>query len=135
MITPNPYRKYQHNQIQTMPAGKLVVMLYDGAIKFLNQAIAALSQEDFEKTHNCLSRTQDIINELIVTLNFEAGSVAQNLYSLYEYMNYNLIQANIKKDEKNIMDVIKLLEDLRRAWVEINNGKGQQKITGVNCLG
>lgn len=115
----NAYQTYQQNQVNTASQGKLLLMLYDGALKFLRLAMVALEEKNFERTNEYLKRTQNIVHELMVTLNFDAGEIAQNLYDLYDFMNHELIQANIKKDMKNIKNVKKMLESLRSAWVQI----------------
>ncbi len=115
----NAYQTYQQNQVNTASPGKLLLMLYDGALKFLRLAMVALEEENFEKTNEYLKKTQNIVHELMITLNFDVGDIAQNLYDLYDFMNHELIQANIKKDMKKIKNVKKILEDLRSAWVQI----------------
>lgn len=115
----NAYQTYQQNQVNTASPGKLLLMLYDGAVKFLRLAMVALEEENFEKANEYLKKTQNIVHELMITLNFDVGDIAQNLYDLYDFMNHELIQANIKKDMKKIKNVKKILEDLRSAWVQI----------------
>ncbi len=115
------FRAYQVNQVQTASREKLVVMLYDGIIRFLGQAEAAWAASDVVGTHNSLIRAQDIIVELMSTLNREAGGqIAENLYLLYDYMKFRLVEANIKKDMAPIAEVKHLVTELRGAWAEIS---------------
>lgn len=118
--TSNAYSIYQQNEILTAPRGKLLLMLYDGAIKFLKFAKKSMDEKNIENTNKYLRRAQDIINELMVTLNMDYD-IAKQLYSLYDYMEYRLIQANIKKDKNMVDEVIGLLSELREAWEEAIN--------------
>ena len=76
----NPYQQYKKNQIETADQGKLIVMLYDGAIKFISRAIELMDRkkvtgEDIETIHKNIIRTQDIITELMSSLNMDAGDI------------------------------------------------------------
>lgn len=122
----NPYQQYQEANIESASQGKLLLMLYDGAIRFLVQSQLALEQQRWSDAHNFNLRGQDIITELIVSLNYDAGDIAKNLYQLYDYMNWRLVNANIKRDVEGIKDVVKHLRTLREAWVEaVKNTAGQ----------
>lgn len=95
-------------------------MLYDGAIKNLKLAEMSIVNKEIEKTNNYLTKTQNIIAELMSTLNFDAGGdVAQNLYQLYDYMFMKLIRANIDKDVDGVIEVKQFLEELRETWAKI----------------
>lgn len=111
---------YQNNQVTTAPQKKLIIMLYDGAIKNLKLAKMAMEEKEIEKTNNHLIKAQNIIMELMTTLNFEAGGeVAKNLHQLYDYMYRKLIRANIDKDIDGINEVEKYMEELRDTWEQI----------------
>lgn len=118
--TSNAYQIYQNNQVNTSTKGKLIIMLYDGALKFLRLAKISLKEKNIQNTNKYLLRTQDILSELMITLNFDAGEVAHNLYSLYDYMNNELIMANIEKDIAKIKNVEEMMDELRNSWAEIN---------------
>ncbi|RBP46771.1 flagellar export chaperone FliS [Garciella nitratireducens] len=113
------YQTYQQNQINTASQGKLLLMLYDGALKFLRLSMRSLEEKNFEKTNEYLKKTQDIIRELMATIDFEAGEIAQNLYSLYEFMDRELVQANIKKDMERIKNIQQMMQDLRITWAQV----------------
>ena len=111
---------YQTNQVTTASPKKLLIMLYDGAIKNLRLAELSLEEKNIENVNKYLKKAQDIITEFMTTLNFEdGGDVAGNLYQLYEYMNRRLIRANIDKDTEPIKEVRKYLEELRDTWTQI----------------
>lgn len=112
----NPYAQYRQTSVQTASQGALILMLYDGAIKNLNTAHAAAARRDHAAANQALQKAQAIVTELMVTLNYDAGDVARRLYNLYEYYNYRLVQANIKKDPAIIEEVRRHLQSLRQAW-------------------
>jgi len=116
----NPYLKqYQQTQIQTASPEKILIMLYDGAIQFLNKAKIAIENKNIEETHNNIIAAQRIITEFMNTLDLQTGGdMAKNLFSLYEYLHYRLVQANLKKDISMIDEVIDHLKDLKQTWEE-----------------
>ena len=116
----NPYLKqYQQNAITTASPEQILIMLYDGAIQFLNKAKKAMEDRNIEETHNNIMKTERIISEFMNTLDMEVGGeVAKNLYGLYKYLNYRLVQANIKKDVTMIDEVLGHLKDLKQTWEE-----------------
>ena len=110
----NPYLK---NQIETSSPEQILILLYDGAIKFLNQAKIGIQNKDIELTHNNLIKAQNIISELRDTLDMKiGGELANNLYSLYNYFNRRLVQANIKKEIEPVDEVLEHLRGLRDTW-------------------
>jgi flagellar secretion chaperone FliS len=114
----NPYKQYKKTQIDTANQGKLIVMLYDGAIKFINKAIELMPSKKIEDIHTQIVKAQDIISELIVSLNMDVGDISNRLLSIYLYMNKKLIEANMKKEIEPLIEVRKYLIDLRSAWEE-----------------
>jgi len=108
---------YQQTAVTTQNKGRLIVMLYDGAIKFLKQAVGDLAAKDYEAKGRNIAKAQDIIVELNTVLDMDAGGeVAQNLRGLYNFMNNHLTQANVKCDTQMIQEVISLLEELNQSW-------------------
>ncbi len=115
----NPYQKYQQNQIDTASPGKLLIMLYDGALKFIKAARDGIADEDIEKANNNIIKVQDIVTELMTFLDMDkGGDISANLYNLYEYMSSRLVEANIKKDEEILTEVEGLLKDMKGTWQE-----------------
>ncbi|MEK6793516.1 MAG: flagellar export chaperone FliS [Spirochaetota bacterium] len=110
---------YKKTDVNTSSQGKLVVLLYDGAIKFLESALAVLGQKHkTEEVHTNIIKAQDIIVELLASLNYEAGDIAQRLASIYTYMNKRLLEANVKKERAPIAEVVGYLKELREAWAK-----------------
>lgn len=117
----NPYNQYKQTQITTANQGKLIVMLYDGAIKFLNIALDNMSPKTYDVVNNNIIKAQDIITELLLSLNMdEGGEISQNLFNLYMYFKRQLLDANMKKDPEIIKHILKLLKELRDAWDQIS---------------
>lgn len=127
----NPYHKYQEIQVKTADQGRLIIMMYDGAIIFLQQARELLVKKDFSGKAEKISKTQDILFELIAALNMDAGSVAKNLKSLYMYMIKRLFDANLKKDLGAIEESLKIMNELREAWAKITS-KPENNKTAVD---
>lgn len=117
----NPYDQYKQTQINTANQGKLIVMLYDGAIKFLNIALENMDPKSYDVVNTNILKTQDIITELMLSLNMkEGGDISNNLMSLYVYFKKRLIEANINKDSKIITEILDLMNELRNAWDQIS---------------
>ena len=115
---------YQENRVTTQTPGRVVVMLYEGAVKFLKQAIREMEAGKYIEKGKSINRAVDIIQELNVTLNMEAGGeIAKNLRRLYAFMLERLFQANIRKDAGMIRETIKLLEELNEGWKLAAAGK------------
>ena len=111
---------YQETSITTQSKGRLVVMLYEGAIKFLKHAIREIESCNPEAKGEYISKAIDIIFELNTVLDIEAGGeVAKNLRKLYLFMGRHLTEANTNQDVEKIKEVINLLEELNQGWKAI----------------
>lgn len=126
MYTAHPYaRAYQSQSILTASPGQLVLLMYDGALRFMAQARAAFAlPEDaprrIETINTSLLRAQAILGELRSNLNFEAGGeVATNLDRLYDYHLRRLFEANLRKDEVPLIEVEGLVRTLRESWADM----------------
>lgn len=116
----NGLQAYQKTAVTTQSKGRLVVMLYEGAIRFVKLAKKEIEAHDYEAKGKYLSKAQDIIFELNAVLDMEAGGeIAQNLRSLYMYMNRRLSEANISLNSEILDEVIALLEELNKSWKAI----------------
>ena len=122
------YKQYNQVQIKTANRGKLIVMLYQGAIRFMKKAILHLEQKDMEAKGNALIRAQDIILELTYALDQESldrgDELAVNLQRLYLYSYRRLVNANVRMEIEPIQEVIGLMEDLLEAWEQILQSEG-----------
>ncbi|CAH1054237.1 flagellar export chaperone FliS [Paenibacillus pseudetheri] len=116
MLT-SPYEKYRQSSIQTSTPAQLVVMLYDGAIRFVRTAMDGLRKHDLEKTNLNLGKAQTIISELMSTLDY-TYEISKNLYSMYEYTNFLLVEANIRKDLVKAEEALGYLTELRETWLQ-----------------
>lgn len=109
------YNQYKQNSIYTSTPEELTLMLYNGLIKFIMQAQSGMEEKDLEKAHNSTIRAQDIVLHFRATLDMKY-EVSQGLDSLYEYMHRRLIEANIKKENEILMEVLGIAKELRDAW-------------------
>lgn len=111
---------YKETAVMTQNRGRLVVMLYEGAIKHLRQAMKAIEANDSEQKGKLICKAQDIIFELNTVLDMEAGGeIADNLRKLYNFMWQHLGQANLKCDCHMVGEVIDLLVELNEGWKAI----------------
>ena len=124
----NGYQKYKQVDVTTASQNRLVVMLYDGAIKFIENAIASLDKKHgIEETHNNILKAQEIIYELLSSLNYDAGEISERLAAIYTYMTQKLTEGNISKTKPPLLEVLKYLKELKTAWegVEEKLAKGE----------
>ena len=113
--------QYRQTTVTTAGRGRLVVLLYEGAINFLKKAREGIQEDNIEKKCNNINHVQDIIQELNNSLKMDEGrEIAGNLRSLYFFMERHLVRAKIERDGIKKMDeVIAMLSSLCEAWVEI----------------
>jgi flagellar protein FliS len=109
--------KYLQNSIQTATPGQLLIMLYDGAIRFCRQGIEAIKEQRYSDANTSLLKTQDIISEFIITID-RSNPISENLLNLYEYFNTRLIEANMKKEIEPAEEVLGHLIDLKETWIQ-----------------
>ena len=129
----NYQNAYKKASVNTLDQTKLIIMLYDGAIKNANFAVEHMKSGQIEKVHECLIKTKNIVTELMATLNMDrGGDIAKNLQSLYSYMFSQLIEANMNKKTEPVVIVIDLLKELRAAWTQINSKKKNDAKTQNN---
>lgn len=115
MATYNPAQAYQTNSVTTAAPDELTLMLYNGAIKFIKQAKAAIAENNWEKAHEYNMRAQDIIRELMVTLD-RKYPVAEQMFLLYEYLYRRMIDANVQKDMAILDEVEGFVIQFRDTW-------------------
>lgn len=124
----NAYTAYQKNNVNTASQGRLVVLLYEGAVKHLNAALSLFDKDDKIKASNIeqfgihIQKTQAIITELQVSLDMEkGGDIARNLMSLYVYFNEELMDATINHNKTKIQFVLKMITELTDSWRMVAN--------------
>jgi flagellar protein FliS len=120
-------------------------MLYDEAVRQCDRALDLLDKDirkhpgNIEKTNAALTKVQDIITELMASLDFDAGGeIARDLFSLYVFFKKELMDANMAKDHSRIRSVRGMLDELRSAWTTIAAqapGAGTENRSGVNIAG
>ena len=141
MTKNNPLNAYKETSIKTASSAKLVLMLYDEALKQMDIAAETLEAESksYDTVNSAIIRAQDVITELMVSLDFDkGGDIAKNLFSLYMFFNQQLIDSNVKKDPKPIREVRKMVAEIREAWMEIMknpNASQDQAEGGINVAG
>lgn len=120
MYTKNAHEQYKNIQVTTVDRGRLLLMMYEGAIKFLKQSKSGIEENDIVKFCRFLSKAQAIIAELMNTLDFEkGGDIARDLDRLYDFMLFYLTEANLYRDPQRIAKVISLIETIYSAYKEI----------------
>lgn len=109
--------KYKQTSVTTASKGQVLLMLYEGAIKFCRQAIEATKENRRADKGNYILKIQDILNELSLTLDHEVGGdISKELEKLYNFMVMQITEANIKNDPKPLEVTLKLLETLYDGW-------------------
>ena len=113
----NAYQAYRTNQAQTATPGELIVMLYQGAARFVARGIEGIEAGDLEVAHTYLIKAQAVVAELQSSLDVQTGGeVGRNLDAIYEFMLRRLVEANLRKDAVPAREVEQLLRDLLPAW-------------------
>lgn len=115
----DPLKKYKSTQITTANQGQLILMMYDGIVKYLNITKTGFESKKYDVVNNNIIKAQDIITELMLALRLDAGDIAKNLYSLYEYMNRRLVESNIKKNVEICDEILSIVEELREVWGQV----------------
>ncbi len=125
-------RQYQQSQIETASPTRLIVLLYDGAIRFSTLGLEALEAQRYEEQNEYLLKTQRIVTELMSSLDRNrGGEVAANLYRIYTYLIEQLVRANMQDDAAQLREAIHTLTDLRETWIEIDRTQGRGAAGGL----
>jgi len=111
------YNQYKKASVETVAPEKLLLMLFDGALKNVNNAKKAIEKKDINLAHQEIMKTEDIIIELMSTLNMDY-EISHSLFALYEYLLNQLTQANCKKDIDLLNEVEEFLKEIRETWAE-----------------
>ena len=119
MYTTNPYNIYKQNSVNMASSQQLLLMLLDGAVKYTKIARMAILNKDIARAHKELVRVQDIILELMITMD-KNTKYMEDLYNIYDFIKNELAKANIKKDITIIDNTLPLIEEIRDMWYEVD---------------
>lgn len=128
MAVSNPYQAYQENSVLTASPGDLTLMLYNGCLKFLNLAKKAIEEKNITEKNTNLQKAQNIINELMVTLNMDI-EISKQMMALYDFVRTKLIEANVKNDLASLEEAESIMTDFRDTWKEVIKLNRQQTYT------
>jgi flagellar secretion chaperone FliS len=136
----NSVSAYKETSVRTASGGKMVLMLYDGAIRNIDAAIGYIESgtKQLDLVNSAVLKAQDIITELMVSLDFDkGGEIATKLFGLYRFFNDQLMEGNLNKDAEPLKSVRSMMSELRSAWAQIastTNVEGRTS-NGVNIAG
>jgi flagellar protein FliS len=130
---PNPWQSYRQAATKTATPGQLVLMLFDGALRFLDRALIGFDLDDPLESNlainNNILKAQDIIRELNASLNMElGGEFSATMRRLYNYYDSQLSKSNLQKDPTGVQLVIRLLTEIRNAWSEMLSGRSTSPV-------
>jgi flagellar protein FliS len=128
MAVSNPYQAYQQNSVLTASPGDLTLMLYNGCLKFLNLAKKAIEEKNITEKNMNLQKAQNIINELMVTLNMDI-EISKQMIALYDFARTKLIEANVKNDLAALEEAESIMIEFRDTWKEVIKQNRQQTYT------
>jgi flagellar protein FliS len=138
---------YRQTRIKTASQGQLIVMLYDGGISNLDRALELLKLKPgpkkdpskIEEIGRAILKAQEIITELMVSLDFEkGGEIAENLFALYTWFNRELLEAHVRSDAERVLAVRNLMDLMRASWVELaanHSADEKPESAGINIAG
>lgn len=116
----NGITTYRENAVATQSRGRLVVLLYEGAVKFLRLAIQQIERQDWAGKGMYINKALAIIDELDACLDMDkGGEIALNLRKLYDFLRRHLGEANLRRDPQRIREAVKILEELNEGWKAI----------------
>ncbi len=119
----SPYGRYRETQVLSASPGELVVLLYDGLVRFIESGRQSIARGETEAAHKALTRAQDIVFELMATLNMEV-ELSRKLYALYSFWVERLIEANLRKDATLVEPILEMAKSLRDAWSQAERSQG-----------
>lgn len=131
MAIHNPYAAYQNNSVNTSSPGELTLMLYNGCLKFIEQAKRAMAEEKIEDKNTAIQKAQAIITELMLTLDTTIP-VAENMLILYEFANSRLVDGNIKNDPALLDEASEIIREFRDTWKQVIQIDRQKKYANVD---
>jgi len=118
MAVNKQYQAYQNNSVNTASGGQLTLMLYNGCIKFINQAMKDMNEKNHEGKNKHIQKAQDIIQELMLTLDPKV-EITNQMLPIYEFTYHQLQEANIKNDIKYLEEALEFVTSFRDTWKEV----------------
>ena len=118
MLNRQPYQAYQNNAVNTASGAQLTLMLYNGCVKFIQQGMKAMNEEQFEEKNIAIQKAQSIIQELMLTLD-QTIDISKQMLPLYDYVYHQLQQGNIKNDPAFLEDALGFVIEFRDVWKEV----------------
>lgn len=122
--------QYQNNAVITASGPQLTLMLYNGCIKFINQGIKELEEKNYEQKNYNIQRAQDIIRELMITLDTKY-EISKNMMTLYDYIYFRLQEGNIKNDVASLKEGLELVTEFRDTWKEAMKLDAKKYVQGA----
>ncbi|BAC14456.1 flagellar protein [Oceanobacillus iheyensis HTE831] len=126
MVANNAYQVYQNNSVNTASNGELTLMLYNGCMKFIKQAKKDMEADNFAEKNKNIQKAQNIIQELMITLDAKMD-ISKQILPLYEYMQYQLKEANIHNDTSKLDEVLGFVTEFRDTWKQVIIKNRQQQ--------
>ncbi|WAA11395.1 flagellar export chaperone FliS [Fervidibacillus albus] len=118
MAIQNPYQAYQTNSVNTATPGELTLMLYNGCLKFIQMAKVAINDKNFEEKNKNIQKAQDIVSELMSTLNMDI-EISHQMMPLYDFVRTKLIEANVKNNVKSLEEAESIVTEFRDTWKQV----------------
>ncbi|SDZ33807.1 flagellar protein FliS [Evansella caseinilytica] len=141
MAVNNPYATYQQRATETKTPGELTLMLYEGCLKFIRRAEKAIDEGTVEEKNTNIIKAQNIIRELMVTLNTDVA-VAQQMMQMYDFILNRLVDANVNNDKKLLKEAEEFVTEFRDTWKEVvkldrqrRHGAGASSSTSPSAAG
>lgn len=129
----NPYKQYQEQAVRSASPDKLILMLFDGAIRFSGRAKRFIEEKNYEEAGKAIYRCEDIIDYLISTLNPKIP-VASEIEKMYEYIQYNFVQANMTKDISYLEEAENHLREFREVWKQAGELVREERFKNKQAL-
>lgn len=121
---------YQNNSVNTASGPQLTLMLYNGCIKFIRQGMKALEEKNYEAKNTNLQKAQDIIQELMITLDKNV-EISNQILPLYDFIYYQIQQGNIKNNMENLNTALEFVTEFRDTWKEAMKKEAKSYVQGA----
>ncbi len=131
MLSKQPYQIYQNNAVNTASGTQLTFMLYNGCVKFIQQGIKAMNEEQYEAKNTAIQKAQNIIQELMLTLDQEV-EVSKQLLPLYDFIHHQLQQGNMKNEPALLEEALEFVIEFRDVWKDMMKQEVSQIKQGAN---